>query len=642
MNTSTIVAPVSVDRGLTAAEGRLDEAAEIEAPTVAGPVDRPPTPDNRATAPADLAALCDQWDLDLHEDAVSRPSADAEEGRNADVAAEDAPHDDHADGGEAVSPPHDHGDADETAVPEMQPEWGVAPDHFHAGSANDTSDDDDSQQPDMPGGEADGSADSEGPEVEGIDDSDAAGTPSPNDSEAKVDAAAKLPTDEAGDKAEAPKPTSVGELPKDFDWRKLTPRKYGQSLPPLEPSERQGLKASIESRGFLGKILIDEQFNIIDGNTRCEICLELGIAPAVEVIKGLSDEEKEELALSCNLDRRQLKDPAVERQVLDARFENMFKLQEKDSKRWTQDRIADALGVSRATVSARLQLRRNSNGGNVSKPDARRRYNADIELEAVRLVKDGMPPSTVARMLLMHPKAVQRAVNKEKRREAGGAAAKGGKSQQVAATQQTEDLAANDGVPKVHRAALDRLGKNAHDYDDWLEDGFADAQKEITAVCDGEEGVLKLALRSGLLLALCNSRLKRNRGGKVDIEESPPGNLCPDGDWYKPGTILRGTVMDVGQDRVLIALPDGGVGVIDNRDNRLAKYGPLEVGKAYRFRVEGFDPDRNLVILQPQGLQTPAPYDRSTALGSDCDEESTTDAEAAADEADAETTEVSA
>ena len=457
-----------------------------------------------------------------------------------------------------------------------------------------------------------------------------------------------MPTDDAGDKAEAPQPTSVGKLPKDFDWRKLTPRKYGQSLPPLDPSERQSLKTSIESRGFLGKILIDEQFNIIDGNTRCEICLELGIAPAVEVIKGLSDEEKEELALSCNLDRRQLKDPAVERQVLDARFENMFKLQEKDSKRWTQDRIADALGVSRATVSARLQLRRNSNGGNVSKPDARRRYNADIELEAVRLVKEGMAPSVVARMLLMHPKAVQRAVNKEKRREAGGAAAKGGKSQQVAATPQTEDLAANDGVPKVHRAALDRLGKNANDYEDWLEDGFADAQKEITAAADNIEKVLTLAIYASQLLASANLWLKSNCGDgyEADVKAAPLGDSGDSGsDGAGPNQVsdyLRGIVMDVGAVEVFVVLPDGRIGVIDNRDNRLAQYGPLEVGKAYRVRIEGFDPGRDLVIVLPQGLQTPAPYDRSTALGSDCDEGSSPDAEDAACEADAETTEVSA
>ena len=362
------------------------------------------------------------------------------------------------------------------------------------------------------------------------------------------------------------------------------------------------------------------------------------------MIEGLSDEEKEELAFSFNADRRQLKDPEVEQQVLDARFENLFKLQVQDPKKWTQDRIADALGVSRATVSARLQSRHVSNGGNVSKPDARRRYNADIEREAVRLVKEGMAPSVVARMLLMHPKAVQRAVNKEKRREAGGAAAKGGKSQQVAATPQTEDLAANDGVPKVHRAALDRLGKNANDYEDWLEDGFADAQKEITAAADNIEKVLTLAIYASQLLASANLWLQSNcgDGGEVDVEESPPGKLCPDGERYKPGTILLGTVLRTKPDEVFVGLPDGRIGVIDNRDNRLAQYGPLEVGKAYRVRIEGFDPGRDLVIVLPQGQQTAAPPERTAALGTDLDEGSKTDAEDAACEADAETTEVSA
>jgi hypothetical protein len=599
--------------------------------------DRPSTADDRATVGKEL------HENSVHQaHAIPRPSVAPEDRQEAVGDVEYDGHNDVVPDNEAVSLPIDLIAADDHSDAEMQPEWGVAPDEFHAGSSDDTAGDEGFRQLDISGGEADGAADSERPESDGVDDSDAAGTPSPDGSEAEDEAAATSCTDDAGKKAESPQPYRRTPLPSDVDWRDLKPRCYGNALPPLDSSERQGLKASIVNRGFLGKILIDEWLAIIDGNTRWEICLKTGIAPEVEVIEGLSDEEKEELAFSFNADRRQLKDPEVEQQVLDARFENLFKLQEQDPKKWTQDRIADALGVSRATVSARLQSRHISNGGNVSKPDARRRYEADIECQAVRLVKEGMAPSVVARMLLMHPKAVQRAVTKEKRREAGGAAAKGGKSQQVAATQQTEDLAASDGVPEPHRRILADIGKETQDYIKWLEDGFADAQKEITAAADNVEKVLKLAISASQLLAAANLWLKSNcgNGGEVDVEESPPGDLCPDGDRYKPDTILRGIVLRTKPDEVFVGLPDGRIGVIDNRDNRLAQYGLLEVGNAYRVRVEGFDSDRDLVIVLPQGQQTAAPPERTAALGTDLDEGSKTDAEDAACEADVETTEV--
>ncbi|GEM_PF-4850898 len=646
----------TLDLGLTAANGRLDEAAEIVAPTATGPGEHLPTADGRAAASPDLTALCDRWDLDPHEDTVSRPSAYAEEGRKAVVAAEDAPHDDHAAGGEAVPPPDDVSDADETAVPESQPEWGVAPDDCHAGSSDETAGDEGFRQPDISGGEADGAADSERPESEGVDDSDAAGTPSPDgSSEAEDEAAAASCTDDAGEKAESPQPYRRTPLPSDVDWRDLKPRCYGNALPPLDSSERQGLKTSIVNRGFLGKILIDEWLAIIDGNTRWEICREKGIAPDVEVIEGLSDEEKEELAFSFNADRRQLKDPEVEQQVLDARFENLFKLQEQDPKKWTQDRIADALGVSRATVSARLQLRHIANGGNMSKPDARRRYEADIELEAVRLVKEGMPPSTVARMLLMHPKAVQRAVNKEKRREAGGAAAKGGKSQQVAAPQQTEDLAASDGVPEPHRSSLKHLNKDATAFTEWLKSTVEQARKDSAATFGHVDSAAAAAddlekLNKSILYHIQRANLETARlrqivsgGGEAKVQEAPPADSGSDvAGPTRVGDCLRGIVELNEAGEVSVALPVFGGGVIDDSNDFIAMYGPPEAGRDVRVGVAGFDRKRGLWKLQPLGRQTAAPPERTAALGTDLDEGSKTDAEDAACEADAETTEVSA
>lgn len=420
-------------------------------------------------------------------------------------------------------------------------------------------------------------------------------------------------TDDSGDDGEGdePQPCRRTPLPSDIDWRDLKPRAYGKSLPPLDPVERQTLEKSIVSKGVLGKILIDEWLDIIEGNTRWEICVEKGIVPEVEVVWGLSEEEKEELALSCNLDRRQLKDPDVERQVLDARFENLRKLRKKDPKTWTQKRVAATLGVSLATVSLWERHRHDSNGENASKPDARRKYKEDIEREAIRLVSEGMPQADVARKLLMHPKAVQRAVNKEKKRESGRGTADHGKSEKASLAQPTDLTAAiteNDGIPKVHRLALERIGQDPRAYVEWLEAASTNATTAVDAAADSIEELLKLFLYGSQSAAAANLRLGQllNIPSEVADAETPPGDFCPNSGGCKAGDILQGCVMAIEPDEVIVALSDGSgdTGVIDNRDNCLAWKEPLVQGQSVRVRVEGFDSERGLTNLTLLGRQS--------------------------------------
>ncbi len=416
--------------------------------------------------------------------------------------------------------------------------------------------------------------------------------------------------DDSDAESERPRIDRNVDIPEDFDYRDLNPRRYGSVLPPLTEVERQSLKTSIVDHGFIGRILIDEFLNIIDGNTRCEICLELGITPAVEMFKGLGEEEKEELALSCNLDRRQLKDPDVERQVLEARFENMFKLRQKDPKKYTQKSIADALGVSVATVSLRERLRHDSDDEKVSKPDARRHYDEGVEREAVLLVKEGATQAEVARKLLMHPKAVQRAVNKVKKRESGTGTAKDGKGKKASTesatrpTHATGSTIPNDGVPRIHRLAIESLGLEPHAYAERIERWLAKAREDVEAVSNDVDELLHLSLYGSQLAAAADLRIRQILADGKGAEEVIPDDPCPDTDTYRVGDIHLGSVLAVESDGVYVSLPGGVCGVIDRGDMCLTLNDPPDEGETVRVRITGSDSGRGLLDLRLMGRQS--------------------------------------
>lgn len=573
-------------------------------------------------------------------------------------------------GGVAVSPPDDPIAADDHSDAAIQPEWGVAPDDFHAGSPDDTSDDEDSQRPDILGDEADEARENETAEVDdnGVTDlgTEATTTPDVNETppgattEAVSDAPPAASSTEASQAGSAAADEAASEA--ELNVQHLSKQALDSLLDELtgELVALEDFGGEVDDRAFENEWLgshtdlslavfraqllktgrctfdVDESGKLLEDPVKFPLAQKDGARITLRVYGGLSETQKRSFILLKQA-RERVRTEAENRElkrriILEGLVQGL-----------TYQSIAKMAGVHPNTVrnvQDRAAADPNSKLRNTTRPDGRLSpENREKVATARELRAEGKSNPEIAAVFGQDVETVGKWFKDPTSR-----AKKKHKQKPVAAIQPTEDLAANDGIPKVHRAALYRLGKNAQDYSTWLEDAFADAQKEIKAAADNVENVLTLAIYASQRLAAANSWLKSNCsvGGEVDVEESPPGNLCPDGDRYKPGTILLGTVMDVGQDEVLVALPDGGVGVIDNRDNCLAKYGPLEVGKAYRVRVEGFDPDRNLVILQPQGLQTPAPYDRSTALGSDCDEESTPDAEDAACEADAETTEVSA
>jgi transposase-like protein len=271
----------------------------------------------------------------------------------------------------------------------------------------------------------------------------------------------------------------------------------------------------------------------------------------------------------------------------------------------------------------------------MSKPDARRKYDDDLKREAVRLVKDGMPKADVARKLLIHPKAVDRAVNEEKEREAGGSTTDCGKRKKAAAKplMPMEDIADSDGVPRVHRPAVQDLDLDAQGYMELVKVEQGKALEDSKAFADEKLGNLKHAVYHACMAAIFNSRLRPvlSAGGESEVEEAP-GDSHSDGSGLKPGDVLRGIVFADEPDEVFVALPVGG-GVIDKRNHSPAWQAPPKQGGDVRVRINGFDSKRGLWDLRLVGQQTAAPAPGAIADGLDRDERRHPSADLASHEA---------
>lgn len=126
---------------------------------------------------------------------------------------------------------------------------------------------------------------------------------------------------------------------------------YKDLLDPLATEEREALAADIKVHGVLHPIIVDEDGNILDGHHRYAIRKD---AP-VRVLEGLSENEKRAFVLSSNNKRRNLS-PEQKAALRKTMINTAKALKEEDPKRWTQSRIAAALGVDRASVSRWLDI----------------------------------------------------------------------------------------------------------------------------------------------------------------------------------------------------------------------------------------------------------------------------------------------
>ncbi len=125
-------------------------------------------------------------------------------------------------------------------------------------------------------------------------------------------------------------------------------------VPPLTTDEAAYLATSIAEHGILDRVHIDEDGGIIDGINRLRIAAVQGLAVEdvpFEVHSHLTLPEKEQLALTLNLDRRQLKQEDVGR-LRRERIDRVARLR-REGKRLRA--IAEEEGVSKTQVAEDLK-----------------------------------------------------------------------------------------------------------------------------------------------------------------------------------------------------------------------------------------------------------------------------------------------
>jgi ParB-like chromosome segregation protein Spo0J len=129
-------------------------------------------------------------------------------------------------------------------------------------------------------------------------------------------------------------------------------REKYQVLPDLPQEQYAALKADIAERGVMVAVEVDEYGAILDGHHRARACRELGINDYPVVVRsGLSETQKRMHAHKLNLFRRHLNREQMQKLVRDQLVE---------TPEWSNNRIAQALGVDDKTVaSARIGLEAN-------------------------------------------------------------------------------------------------------------------------------------------------------------------------------------------------------------------------------------------------------------------------------------------
>lgn len=127
----------------------------------------------------------------------------------------------------------------------------------------------------------------------------------------------------------------------------------------LPAAQFQVFKDDIEKRGVRVPIIVDEHDATIDGHQRRRACAELGIECPREVVAGLSEDEKVELALALNAFRRHLE--AGERREAIQKLRNLG---------WSTRRIAKHEGISHQAVKKHIQKAKKQEADQVATPVA--------------------------------------------------------------------------------------------------------------------------------------------------------------------------------------------------------------------------------------------------------------------------------
>lgn len=162
-------------------------------------------------------------------------------------------------------------------------------------------------------------------------------------------------------------------------------------LPPLAAQEFSALKADIKENGVRVPIDVDEDGNILDGRHRFKIDKN---APR-RVVKGLTAAEKEAFVFRANFVRRNLS-PEAKREALKRMRETASKLRAEDARKWTQARVAAALGVARETVRNWFMPNGQKAKAHKPKPDARVKLSKEAKDEIAKRVRAGESQAQIA------------------------------------------------------------------------------------------------------------------------------------------------------------------------------------------------------------------------------------------------------
>lgn len=142
-----------------------------------------------------------------------------------------------------------------------------------------------------------------------------------------------------------------------------------QPMPALTDDQYAALRADIEARGIVVRVVVDQHGRLLDGHHRRRIAAELGIDCPVEVRKVADDQEAADLAVALNCARRHLTREQI-REVIRAELAR----RPQDSDR----AIARRVGCDHKTVGA---VRR-GRSGEVPHPGVTSVLLADVEADA--------------------------------------------------------------------------------------------------------------------------------------------------------------------------------------------------------------------------------------------------------------------
>lgn len=163
---------------------------------------------------------------------------------------------------------------------------------------------------------------------------------------------------------------------------------YRDLVPPMATEAYEDLRQDIAANGVLYPILIDELGNILDGHNRYS----LDPTAKTQVVAGLSELEKQAFVLKLNIARRNMsfeqRNEARKKQREIAK-----QLRESDPKKWTQQKVADVLGVARRTVADWWDT---TNGGSAKGCDARIKLPKAAKEKILTRIQEGESQSQVA------------------------------------------------------------------------------------------------------------------------------------------------------------------------------------------------------------------------------------------------------